>query len=270
MDDNLFNCSFEFEDFSSKNLFNETNFNDFFTQQIPFIDEISTNEISPPYNIFYSDEKEKENGNDNNIIISQTKKNKRGRRKKNEIYNTEAKKSWNDPMNIWKAIRVRINKYLFEKLNMLSKKYSFSEFHKFNGKFSTKKEVNESLLNGTIKNYIINSDISGNYNKKRKINENINIDSLNNSELIEKILKYETTEDNKPFTNFMNMEFKKFYFEIFLKENDNNNLNENLNNFNQYIKDFDKEKKKKFKEVAENIYTIYKNKTKKNLKIKFL
>jgi len=202
--------------------------------------------------------------------ISQTKKNNMGRRKQNENYNNKPKKSWDHPMNIWKCIRVRINKYLFKKLNMLSKKYSFSEFHKFDGKISTKKEDNELLLNGTIKNYIIKSGISGNYNKKRKINENKNIDNLNNSDLIEKILKYETTEDNKPFTNFINMEFKYFYFEIFLKNNDNNNLNENLKNFNQYIKDFDEEKKRKYKEIAENIYTIYENKIKKNLKIKFL
>ena len=168
-------------------------------------------------------------------------------------------------MNIWKSIRVMINDYLFKKLNMLSNQYYFSNFYKFSGEISIKKEENENLLNGTIENYIIESGISGNYNKKRKINENKNINNLDNSNLIEKILNYEKEFDNKPFTNFMNMKFKKFYFNIFLEDN-TNNLNENnnnLKNFYQYIKDYNEERKKIYINVAKNIYNIYENMTEK-------
>jgi len=170
------------------------------------------------------------------------------------------------PFYIWKSIRVMINDYLFKKLNMLSNQYYFSNFYKFDAKISTKKEDNENLLNGTIENYIIESGISGNYNKKRKINENKNINNLDNSNLIEKILNYEKEFDNKPFTNFMNMKFKKFYFNIFLEDN-TNNLNENnnnLKNFYQYIKDYNEERKKIYINVAKNIYNILKIWNKKN------
>ena len=206
------------------------------------------------------------NNNDSNNIF-QTKKNNRGRRKQNKNYKNKPKKSWDDKMNIWKSIRVRINKYLFQKLNMLSKQYHFTNFYKFNGKISIKKDVNEKLLNGTIKNYIINSGISGNYNKKRKFDENKNINGLDNSNLIKNVLIHENSlNNNKPFTKFINMKFKKFYFNIFLEDNSNNNLNENnknLKNFYQYIKDYNEERKKIYIKVAQNIYNIYENMTEK-------
>ena len=164
------------------------------------------------------------------------------------------------PFYIWKSIRVMINDYLFKKLNMLSNQYYFSNFYKFSGEISIKKEENENLLNGTIENYIIESGISGNYNKKRKINENKNINNLDNSNLIEKILEHEKEFDNKPFTNFINMKFKKFYFNIFLEDNTNNlnKNNNNLKNFYQVIKDYNEERKKIYINVAKNIYNILK------------
>jgi hypothetical protein len=270
MDNYLFNCSFEFEDFSStKNFFqySEHYDDDFLTHKIPLLEEISTNVLSASHNIFSNVEKENNNNNNDSNNIFQTKKNNRGRRKQNKNYKNKPKKSWDDKMNIWKSIRVRINKYLFQKLNMLSKQYHFTNFYKFDGKISIKKDVNEKLLNGTIKNYIINSGISGNYNKKRKIEENKNINGLDNSNLIKNVLIHENSlNNNKPFTKFINMKFKKFYFNIFLEDNSNNNLNENnknLKNFYQYIKDYNEERKKIYIEVAQNIYNIYENMTEK-------
>ena len=66
----------------------------------------------------------------------------------------------------------------------------------------------------TIKEYIIKSGISNKYNLE-KINNKIN------EILIENILTFEKSKDIKPFTNFMNMKFKKFYFKIFLCNNKN-------------------------------------------------
>jgi len=154
MDNNLFNCSFEFEDFSStKNFFqySEHYDDDFLTHKIPLLEEISTNVLSASHNIFSNVEKENNNNNNDSNNIFQTKKNNRGRRKQNKNYKNKPKKSWDDKMNIWKSIRVRINKYLFQKLNMLSKQYHFTNFYKFDGKISIKKDVNEKLLNGQLK-----------------------------------------------------------------------------------------------------------------------
>ena len=107
------------------------------------IEEISTNEITPDFNNQNGNKKE---NNNNNIkyILNRDKE----RRKNNSKNLVPPLKSWNHPMNIWKWIRVRINNYLFEKLNMLPNEYQFSTFFKFNGVISTNKEDNESLLNG--------------------------------------------------------------------------------------------------------------------------
>lgn len=209
------------------------------------IEEISTNGITPDFNNQNGNKKE---NNNNNIkyILNRDK----GRRKKNSINPVPPIKSWKHPMNIWKWIRVRINNYLFEKLNMLSNEYLFSKFFKFSGDISTNKEDNESLLNGTIKEYIIKSGINNKYNLE-KINNKIN------EILIEKILTFEKSKDIKPFTNFMNMKFKKFYFKIFICKN-KNYRNTLPKKFYQYLEKIEKRKRKRYKKVARRIYQIFK------------
>ena len=90
-------------------------------------------------------------------IIPEEKKKFMGRKRRNDESNR--KKSWDNQMDVWKNIRVKINKSLHSILNEFSKKYGFNKFFSFNGKISTKKDVNEILLHENIKNYIIRQGI---------------------------------------------------------------------------------------------------------------
>ncbi len=200
-------------------------------------------------------------------FIPEEKKKFMGRKRRNDESNR--KKSWDNEMDVWKNIRVKINKSLHSIINEFSKKYGFNKFFSFNGNISTKKDINEILLNENIKNYVIRQGISNNFNKG-KTEEEIENNNKNNLNLICKILKFENNLDKKPFTEFVNMNFKKFYFDIFLnnKNNDINILYQNKYNFHQFIKELDGEKKKVYEKIATRIYDIYENKKSRTPKIK--
>jgi hypothetical protein len=200
-------------------------------------------------------------------IIPEEKKKFMGRKRRNDESNR--KKSWDNQMDVWKNIRVKINKSLHSIINEFSKKYGFNKFFSFNGNISTKKDINEILLNENIKNYIIRQGISNNFNKGKTEDEKEK-NNKNNLNLICKILQFENNLDYKPFTEFVNMNFKKFYFDIFLnnKNNDINILYQNKYNFHQFIKELDGEKKKVYEKIAKNIYDIYENKKSRTPKIK--
>ena len=191
-----------------------------------------------------------------------------GRKRRNDESNQN--KTWNNEMDVWKNIRVKINKSLYSILNKFSKKYGFSKFYRFNGNISTKKDINEVLLNENVKNYIIRQGISNNFNKGKTEQEKENINK-NNLNLICKILQYENNLDEKPFTDFVNMKFERFYYDIFLNiENKNINIFfKNENNFHQFIHNLDGEKKDVYVKIAINIYKIYKDKKSRTPKIKY-
>ena len=200
-------------------------------------------------------------------FIPEEKKKLMGRKRRND--ESERIKSWDNEMDVWKNIRVKINKSLYTILNKFSKKYGFNKFFSFNGKISTKKDINEILLNENIKNYIIRQGISNNFNKGKTEEEKEKINK-NNLNLICKILQFEKNLENKPFTDFVNMNFKVFYFDIFLniKNKEINILYKNENNFYHFIKNLDGEKKKVYEKIAKNIYDIYENKKSRTPKIK--
>ena len=83
-------------------------------------------------------------------------------------------------------------------------------------------------------------------------------------------MQFEKNLENKPFTDFVNMNFKVFYFDIFLniKNKEINILYKNENNFYHFIKNLDGEKKKVYEKIAKNIYDIYENKKSRTPKIK--
>jgi hypothetical protein len=204
-------------------------------------------------------------------IIPEEKKKFMGRKRRND--QSERQKSWDNEMDVWKNIRVRINKSLFIILNNFSKLYGLNKFYSFNGKISTKKDINEKLLNESIKNYIIRQGISNNFNKGKSEKEQ-EIINKNNLHLIYKILETEKNNlnQNKPFTEFVNMEFKDFYFNIFINK-DNKEINEiykNKNNFYEFINDYELAKKKVYNYVATEIYKIYGDKKSRTPKIKNL
>ena len=201
-------------------------------------------------------------------FIPEEKKKFMGRKRRNDESNQN--KTWNNEMDVWKNIRVKINKSLYSILNKFSKKYGFSKFYRFNGNISTKKDINEVLLNENVKNYIIRQGISNNFNKGKTEQEKENINK-NNLNLICKILQYENNLDEKPFTDFVNMKFERFYYDIFLNiENKNINiLYKNENNFHQFINNLDGEKKNVYIKIAMNIYKIYKDKKSRTPKIKY-
>ena len=212
----------------------------------------------------------KNNNTEQNIrykFIPEEKKKFMGRKKRNDESNRT--KSWDNEMDVWKNIRVKINKSLYSILNKFSKKYGFNKFFSFNGKISTKKDINEILLNENIKNYIIRQGISNNFNKGKTEEEKEKINK-NNLNLICKILQFEKNLDKKPFTEFVNMNFKAFYFDIFLnvENKEINILYRNENNFHQFIKNLDGEKKKVYERIATTIYDIYENKKSRTPKIK--
>jgi len=200
-------------------------------------------------------------------FIPEEKKKFMGRKRRNDESNRT--KSWDNEMDVWKNIRVKINKSLYSILNKFSNKYGFSKFFSFNGKISTKKDINEILLNENIKNYIIRQGISNNFNKGKTEEEKEKINK-NNLNLICKILQYEKNLEKKPFTEFVNMNFKVFYFDIFLntENKDINILYRNENNFHQFIKNLKGEKKEVYEKIAKKIYDIYKNKKSRTPKIK--
>ena len=201
-------------------------------------------------------------------FIPEEKKKFMGRKRRNDESNQN--KTWNNEMDVWKNIRVKINKSLYSILNKFSKKYGFSKFYRFNGNISTKKDINEVLLNENVKNYIIRQGISNNFNKGKTEQEKENINK-NNLNLICKILQYENNLDEKPFTDFVNMKFERFYYDIFLNiENKNINIFfKNENNFHQFIHNLDGEKKDVYVKIAINIYKIYKDKKSRTPKIKY-
>jgi hypothetical protein len=201
-------------------------------------------------------------------FIPEEKKKFMGRKRRNDESNQN--KTWNNEMDVWKNIRVKINKSLYSILNKFSKKYGFSKFYRFNGNISTKKDINEVLLNENVKNYIIRQGISNNFNKGKTEQEKENINK-NNLNLICKILQYENNLDEKPFTEFVNMKFERFYYDIFLNiENKNINIFfKNENNFHQFIHNLDGEKKDVYVKIAMNIYKIYKDKKSRTPKIKY-
>ena len=201
-------------------------------------------------------------------FIPEEKKKFMGRKRRNDESNQN--KTWNNEMDVWKNIRVKINKSLYSILNKFSKKYGFSKFYRFNGNISTKKDINEVLLNENVKNYIIRQGISNNFNKGKTEQEKENI-KKNNLNLICKILQYENNLDEKPFTDFVNMKFERFYYDIFLNiENKNINIFfKNENNFHQFIHNLDGEKKDVYVKIAMNIYKIYKDKKSRTPKIKY-
>ena len=201
-------------------------------------------------------------------FIPEEKKKFMGRKRRNDESNQN--KSWNNEMDVWKNIRVKINKSLYSILNKFSKKYGFSKFYRFNGNISTKKDINEVLLNENVKNYIIRQGISNNFNKGKTEQEKEKINK-NNLNLICKILQYENNLDEKPFTDFVNMKFERFYYDIFLNiENKNINIFfKNENNFHQFIHNLDGEKKDVYVKIAMNIYKIYKDKKSRTPKIKY-
>ena len=200
-------------------------------------------------------------------IIPEEKKKFMGRKRRNDESNR--KKSWDNQMDVWKNIRVKINKSLHSILNEFSKKYGFNKFFSFNGKISTKKDVNEILLNENIKNYIIRQGISNNFNKGKTEDEKEK-NNKNNLNLICKILQFENNLDKKPFTEFVNMNFKDFYENIFLNKenNDINILYQNKFNFYLFIKTLDDEKKNVYETIATTIYKIFKEKKSRTPKIK--
>ena len=201
-------------------------------------------------------------------FIPEEKKKFMGRKRRNDESNQN--KTWNNEMDVWKNIRVKINKSLYSILNKFSKKYGFSKFYRFNGNISTKKDINEVLLNENVKNYIIRQGISNNFNKGKTEQEKENINK-NNLNLICKILQYENNLDEKPFTDFVNMKFERFYYDIFLNiENKNINIFfKNENNFHQFINNLEGEKKNVYVKIAMNIYKIYKDKKSRTPKIKY-
>ncbi len=204
-------------------------------------------------------------------IIPEEKKKFMGRKRRND--QSERQKSWDNEMDVWKNIRVRINKSLFIILNNFSKIYGLNKFYSFNGKISTKKDINEKLLKESVKNYIIRQGISNNFNKGKTEKEQ-EIINKNNLHLIYKILETEKNNlnQNKPFTYFVNMEFKDFYFNIFINK-DNKELNDifkNKNNFYEFIKDYELDKKNVYNKVATKIYEIYDEKKSRTPKIKNL
>ena len=201
-------------------------------------------------------------------FIPEEKKKFMGRKRRNDESNQN--KTWNNEMDVWKNIRVKINKSLYSILNKFSKKYGFSKFYRFNGNISTKKDINEVLLNENVKNYIIRQGISNNFNKGKTEQEKEKINK-NNLNLICKILQYENNLDEKPFTEFVNMKFERFYYDIFLNiENKNINIFfKNENNFHQFIHNLDGEKKDVYVKIANNIYKIYKDKKSRTPKIKY-
>ena len=201
-------------------------------------------------------------------FIPEEKKKFMGRKRRNDESNQN--KTWNNEMDVWKNIRVKINKSLYSILNKFSKKYGFSKFYRFNGNISTKKDINEVLLNENVKNYIIRQGISNNFNKGKTEQEKENI-KKNNLNLICKILQYENNLDEKPFTDFVNMKFERFYYDIFLNiENKNINIFfKNENNFHQFINNLEGEKKNVYVKIAMNIYKIYKDKKSRTPKIKY-
>lgn len=200
-------------------------------------------------------------------FIPEEKKKLMGRKRRND--ESERSKSWDNEMDVWKNIRVKINKSLYSILNKFSKKYGFNKFFSFNGKISTKKDINEILLKENIKNYIIRQGISNNFNKGKTEEEKEKINK-NNLNLICKILQFEKNLENKPFTKFVNMNFKDFYFDIFLnvENKEVNILYKNENNFYHFIKNLDGKKKEVYERIAKNIYKIYKNKKSRTPKIK--
>ena len=200
-------------------------------------------------------------------FIPEEKKKFMGRKRRNDESNQN--KTWNNEMDVWKNIRVKINKSLYSILNKFSKKYGFSKFYRFNGNISTKKDINEILLNENVKNYIIRQGISNNFNKG-KTEEEIEKNNKNNLNLICKILKFENNLDKKPFTEFVNMNFKDFYENIFLNKenNDINILYQNKFNFYLFIKTLDDEKKNVYETIATTIYKIFKEKKSRTPKIK--
>ena len=88
--------------------------------------------------------------------------------------------------------------------------------------------------------------------------------------LICKILQFENNLDYKPFTEFVNMNFKDFYENIFLNKenNDINILYQNKYNFYLFIKTLDDEKKNVYETIATTIYKIFKEKKSRTPKIK--
>ena len=132
-------------------------------------------------------------------FIPEEKKKLMGRKRRNDESNRN--KSWDNEMDVWKNIRVKINKSLYSILNKFSKKYGFSKFYRFNGNISTKKDINEVLLNENVKNYIIRQGISNNFNKGKTEQEKENINK-NNLNLIVKIAMniYKIYKDKKSRT----------------------------------------------------------------------
>jgi hypothetical protein len=200
-------------------------------------------------------------------FIPEEKKKLMGRKRRNDESNRN--KSWDNEMDVWKNLRVKINKSMYSILNKFSKKYGFSKFYRFNGNISTKKDINEILLNENVKNYIIRQGISNNFNKGKTEQEKEKINK-NNLNLICKILQYESNLDEKPFTEFVNMKFESFYYDIFLniENKDINIFFKNENNFHQFINNLEGEKKNVYVKIAMNIYKIYKDKKSRTPKIK--